>query len=87
MMIKGGHRMSFISSIIHNQTVMAIWLFLVFFSLSVVLAHMHDDNADISFSMKGLWFFLVLMTGPIGLGIYWFEGRKGDRFSKSHISL
>jgi hypothetical protein len=87
MVIKGGHHMNYILSFLNNYTVLALWFTLVFFSLSVVLAHIRQDNANIPLSAKAMWLILAVFTGPIALALYWAKGRQVQVYRNGSILL
>lgn len=52
------------------------WLVLVAISCAVVVADLRRNNAHIDSLMKVVWFLTVLYSGPLGLLIYRYSGRK-----------
>lgn len=63
--------------------VLGIWLSLSVISSAILLADLHRHNNHIGPIMKIVWLLTVLYSGPLGLLIYYYSGRK----QISHDSL
>jgi hypothetical protein len=59
-----------------NDWVLGVWLSLSFFSCLVLLVDLHRHNNHIGSMMKMVWFLSVLYSGPLGLLIYFYSGRR-----------
>ncbi len=59
-----------------SNWVLGIWLTLSVISCSVLLADLRRHNSHIGSMMKAVWFLSVLYSGPLGLLIYYYSGRK-----------
>jgi hypothetical protein len=59
-----------------NWLFLLIWGLLVLASLAVVLYDLTHRNNQIMSLMKVVWTLTVLYSGPLGLLIYWYSGRK-----------
>ncbi len=55
------------------------WGLAVLVSLAVLMRDLHSKNAHLMSLMKWVWGFTVLYSGPLGLAIYFFAGRKEIR--------
>lgn len=55
------------------------WAVIVASSLAVLLADLRKRNPEIKSLMRAVWLLTVLYSGPIGLAVYWFAGRKQIR--------
>lgn len=52
------------------------WAALMLPSLAVLVRDLRGPNSHLMSLMKVVWGFTVLYSGPLGLGVYWFTGRK-----------
>jgi len=59
-----------------NHEVLIVWFILDALSLGILLFDLFRRNREIVGLMKFVWIFSVTYSGPIGLTIYWFTGRK-----------
>jgi len=55
---------------------LVLWSFLVLASLAVLLYDLRRKNPEIGGLMKWVWRFTVLYSGPLGLAVYFYSGRK-----------
>lgn len=65
-----------IQTVIDTWTGLGIWLALVAASLAWVIYDLRTNNNHIASMMQWVWGLTVLYSGPIGLMIYHFSGRK-----------
>jgi hypothetical protein len=65
-----------LQAILTNPWFLAIWIALVLISLGVLVYDMRTNNPGIMSLMKAVWFLTVLYSGPLGLLIYYYSGRK-----------
>ncbi|WP_022834394.1 DUF4396 domain-containing protein [Salisaeta longa] len=68
--------MSELTAFLSSNVVFGVWGGLVGLSLLVLAVDLHQKNAHLSPMMKFVWALTVLYSGPIGLGIYFYAGRK-----------
>lgn len=59
-----------------SPLVLTIWLTLAIISVAWVIRDLYRYNAHIMSLMKGVWILTVLYSGPVGLAIYYFSGRR-----------
>lgn len=52
------------------------WGALMVPSLAVLMNDLRANNSHLMALMKVVWFLTVLYSGPLGLAIYWYTGRK-----------
>jgi hypothetical protein len=64
-------------SMLSNGAYLTVWAGLVLGSLAFLLRDLRRDNAGIGDLMKSVWILTVVYSGPIGLLIYWYSGRRG----------
>jgi hypothetical protein len=55
---------------------LSIWGLLVAASLAVLARDLARGNPQIMPLMKAVWGFTVLYSGPLGLAVYWYSGRR-----------
>lgn len=79
--------MTILHTYLNNSTILLGWFGLVFFSLSVVLAHIRHDNAEIPWSAKCIWTVITIFTGPLGMALYWMLGRAHQRYTPGNVTL
>ena len=63
-------------AIISNPVLLSIWAALVVLSLWYVTRDLTRKNTGLMPLMKVVWFLIVLYSGPIGLAVYRYSGRK-----------
>jgi hypothetical protein len=68
--------MDAIRSVITNPWVITGWLILDVISLGLLLYDLKHHNPEIMSIMKFVWVLTVLYSGPLGLCVYAFSGRK-----------
>jgi hypothetical protein len=67
---------AFLSSILTNPAFLWVWAGLVAASLAILLRDLARANPEIAGLMKWVWVFTVIYSGPLGLLIYFYSGRK-----------
>jgi len=55
---------------------LAVWLTLTGLCLAVLITDLRRNNAHLPSLMKFVWFLTVANSGPLGLAVYFFAGRK-----------
>lgn len=68
--------MNTIRQIITSPAFLLVWTPLVAASLAILIRDLTRSNAHLAALMKWVWIFSVLYSGPIGLVIYFYSGRK-----------
>jgi hypothetical protein len=68
-----------LQAILTNPWVLGVWIVLVIISLGVLVYDLWKKNPGIMPLMKAVWFLTVLYSGPLGLAIYYYSGRKQIR--------
>lgn len=66
-------------NLLTDERFLIVWGVLVVVSLAIALTDIARKNQHIVPLMKWVWSFTVLYSGPFGLLIYWFTGRKEIR--------
>jgi hypothetical protein len=65
---------------LHNQLdswhLAALWLFALLLCMLILVRDLRRNNPEISGLMRLVWLLTVLYSGPLGLAVYWFSGRK-----------
>lgn len=56
-----------------------VWLGLIVASLVLLLRDLARHNPEIAGLMRLVWILTVLYSGPLGLAVYWFSGRRQIR--------
>lgn len=59
-----------------NPVTLGVWAAAMLVSVAVVVRDLKVRNAHLMSLMKVVWVFTVIYSGPMGLAIYWFAGRK-----------
>lgn len=59
-----------------NPTFLIIWGVLVAISVGVLLRDLSRKNPQIASLMRAVWVFTVVYSGPLGLAVYFYSGRK-----------
>lgn len=62
--------------ILTNPWFLGVWVVLVIVSLGVLVYDIQKQNPGIKPLMKVVWFLTVLYSGPFGVLIYYYSGRK-----------
>jgi hypothetical protein len=68
-----------LQAILTNPWFLGVWVVLVVIALGVLVYDMRKHNPGIMPLMKAVWFLTVLYSGPVGLLIYYYSGRKQIR--------
>ena len=61
---------------LNNWNITIAWAVIVAACLVVLVFDLHRRNPQTMSLMRVVWFLTVLYSGPIGLAVYWFSGRK-----------
>ena len=64
------------NTILSSGTVLLAWVVLVGVSVAVLVQDLIRRNTGLASLMKVVWSLTVLYSGPIGLAVYWWTGRK-----------
>jgi hypothetical protein len=65
-----------LKAILTSPDFLVVWGLLVAVSLAVVLYDLRSRNPQTPSLMKAVWLFTVLYSGPLGLAVYYYSGRK-----------
>ena len=65
-----------IRAFITSRPVLIGWSFLVILSVLIASWDLRSNNAELGSLMKYVWFLTVVYSGPFGLAVYWYSGRK-----------
>jgi hypothetical protein len=65
-----------LQTVLENPWFLVIWLILVLGSLTLLVYDLQKYNPGIMPLMKAVWFLTVLYSGPVGLVIYHYSGRR-----------
>lgn len=71
--------LEFIQYVLTNPWFLWIWGFLVLISSTYLFYDLSVRNVEIMSLMKWIWALTVLYSGPLGLAIYFYSGRKQIR--------
>lgn len=66
----------FFVTLLHSPWFLIGWAAVMVPSLWVVIRDMRLNNAHLMPLMKWVWALTVVYSGPVGLGVYWWSGRK-----------
>lgn len=74
----GGHKLllEFLRGLLDSWWTLGAWGLVVLLCLGLLARDLRHRNPEIMTLMRMVWFLTVLYSGPIGLGVYWFSGRK-----------
>lgn len=61
--------------ILSSPVVLGIWAIFVAISLGVLWWDIRERNQALPSLMKFVWSLVVVYSGPVGLGVYWYNGR------------
>lgn len=61
---------------LNSWPVLGAWAVLVAASLAVLLRDLARHNPQTMRLMRMVWLLTVLYSGPVGLAVYWFSGRR-----------
>lgn len=65
--------------IMENGQVLLVWCILAILSVLVLLFDLSRNNTGIMPLMKAVWILTVIYSGPLGLMIYYYSGRRQIR--------
>jgi hypothetical protein len=65
-----------LQAVLTNPWFLGVWIVLVIGALIVLVYDLRTHNPGIMPLMKVVWFLTVLYSGPVGLAIYSYSGRK-----------
>ena len=65
-----------IRGLISGPEFLLAWAVLMVPCLIIVVRDLRTRNTHLMPLMKVVWFFTVLSSGPLGLAVYWYTGRK-----------
>jgi len=65
--------------LLDSWIVTGVWAAIVALCLAVLVVDLRKRNPEIMSLMRTVWLLTVLYSGPIGLGVYWFSGRRQIR--------
>lgn len=68
-----------ITTVLTAPAFLIVWGVLVAVSLAVLVRDLATANPEIAGLMKWVWIFTVLYSGPVGLAVYFYSGRKQIR--------
>jgi hypothetical protein len=68
-----------IRTLMTNDGLLTLWVILALVCCSILLWDLRRNNAHIGSLMKVVWFLTVLYSGPLGLLIYYYSGRRQIR--------
>lgn len=68
--------MELVRDFITNPWVIVVWIILMLGSVTILLHDLRTNNPEIMSVMKLVWILTVIYSGPLGLTIYYFSGRK-----------
>ena len=68
-----------IRELLSNNGLLGMWVLLALGSCSVLVYDLRRHNAHIAPIMKAVWLLTVLYSGPLGLLIYYYAGRRQIR--------
>lgn len=63
-------------ALLDSWSVLGVWAVLIAVCLTVLILDLVKNNPEINGLMRMVWFLTVLYSGPLGLGVYFFSGRK-----------
>lgn len=65
-----------VESVLTNPLFLIVWGGLVALSLAVLVYDLAHNNPQIAGLMKWVWIFTVAYSGPLGLAVYYYSGRR-----------
>jgi len=65
-----------LKAILTSPMFLITWAVLVAGSVAVLIRDLWRRNPEIAGLMKAVWIFTVVYSGPIGLAVYYYSGRK-----------
>lgn len=66
----------FFRLILTSPHFLVVWIIFALISVVVLLRDLKNNNTQIGGIMKWVWLFTVLYSGPLGLAVYYYSGRK-----------
>lgn len=63
-------------AILTHPAFLVVWGLLLAASLAALLRDLSAENPQIGGLMKWVWLFTVLYSGPLGLAVYYYSGRR-----------
>lgn len=69
-------QMDFLRQALSSPIFLIVWSILVLLSMIILVRDLARYNSQIVGLMKWVWIFTVLYSGPLGLAIYYYSGRK-----------
>lgn len=68
--------MDVLRNVLANPAFLGTWIVLVAGSLALLVYDLRTKNSNMRSLMKWVWVFTVLYSGPLGLAIYYYSGRR-----------
>ncbi|WP_200334033.1 DUF4396 domain-containing protein [Thiocystis violacea] len=65
-----------VRAFLDSWLLIGLWALVVAASLAVLIVDLRQRNREIMGLMRAVWMLTVLYSGPLGLAVYWFSGRK-----------
>lgn len=65
-----------IRSLLDNWWLVGAWAAVTAICVAALLRDLRDRNPEIAGLMKFVWIFTTAYSGPLGLWVYWWSGRK-----------
>jgi hypothetical protein len=65
-----------LATILQSPWFLVAWAALMLPSLALVIHDLRSRNAHLMSLMKWVWALTVVYSGPLGLAVYWWSGRK-----------
>lgn len=65
-----------LKAVLTSPAFLITWLILMAVSVVILLSDLYTKNNHLGSLMKWVWIFTVTYSGPIGLWIYYYSGRK-----------
>jgi hypothetical protein len=65
-----------LKAILTNPAFLIAWGILVVISVAILIRDLRRNNPEITGLMKLVWIFTVVYSGPVGLAVYYYSGRK-----------
>lgn len=65
-----------LQAILTHPAFLVVWGLLLAASLAALLRDLSAENPQIGGLMKWVWLFTVLYSGPLGLAVYYYSGRR-----------
>jgi hypothetical protein len=65
-----------LKAILTSPAFLIVWGVLVVISVAILIRDLRRNNPEIAGLMKLVWIFTVVYSGPAGLAVYYYSGRK-----------